>query len=68
MTGSNREPVAARDRPYGTDQARDRDRERDRERDRYGGSRGDRRDEDYGSRKRYHDNDGYDDPRSKRRY
>jgi U1 small nuclear ribonucleoprotein 70kDa len=68
ITGSNREPVAARDRPYATEQVRDRDRERDRERDRYGGSSGGRRDDDYGSRKRYHEGDAYDDPRSKRRY
>ncbi|KAL9105358.1 MAG: hypothetical protein Q9227_009446 [Pyrenula ochraceoflavens] len=56
-TGGNREPLSGRDRGYG-----DRDRDRDRDRG-YGG----RRDDDY-SRKRYHDGDGYDDPRSKRRY
>ena len=38
-----------------------RDRERERDRDRYGGR------EDYG-RKRYHEDDAYDDPRAKRRY
>ncbi|KAK5079017.1 hypothetical protein LTS08_003834 [Lithohypha guttulata] len=40
-------------------------RERYDDRDRYGGGR---RDDDYGSRKRQHDGDQYDDPRSKRRY
>ncbi|MCJ1478864.1 hypothetical protein MMC13_007548 [Lambiella insularis] len=65
ITGSNREPVRPRDGGYG-----DRDRAGgDRpsgDRDRGYSSRG--RDEDYGSRKRYHESDGYDDPRSKRRY
>ncbi|MCJ1402010.1 hypothetical protein MMC11_005229 [Xylographa trunciseda] len=70
ITGSNREPVRPRDGGYA-----DRDRAGG---DRAGGDRsgGDRdrgyssrgRDDDYGSRKRYHDGDGYDDPRSKRRY
>ncbi|MCJ1458305.1 hypothetical protein MMC28_008676 [Mycoblastus sanguinarius] len=55
ITGSNREPVRPRDGGgYG-----------DRDRDRGYSNRG--RDDDQGSRKRYHDNDGYDDPR-KRRY
>ncbi|KAK2767059.1 hypothetical protein FQN54_006377 [Arachnomyces sp. PD_36] len=70
ITGSNREPVRPRDgdrdrdrdRPRG-DRDRDRgDRDRDRDRDRYS-----RRDDSY-SRKRYHEGDGYDDPRTKRRY
>lgn len=65
ITGSNREPVVARDRRYGGDRDRDRDGERERERDRYGSSR---RDDDYGSRKRYRESDGYDDLSSKRRY
>ena len=57
-SGSNREPVRPReDRGYG-------DRDRDRERGGYGGRY---RDEDSG-RKRHHDEDGYDDHRSKRRY
>lgn len=59
ITGSNREPVRAREGGYG---------ERDRgggDRDRYS-SRS--KEEDYGGRKRYHESDGYDDPRSKRRY
>ncbi|PKY03474.1 RNA-binding domain-containing protein [Aspergillus campestris IBT 28561] len=83
-TGSNREPVRPRDsfadrdrrdydrerdldRPRDRDRDRDsyryrdRERERDRDRDRYGGR------EDYG-RKRYHEDDAYDDPRAKRRY
>ncbi|KAF7510297.1 hypothetical protein GJ744_006793 [Endocarpon pusillum] len=64
ITGSNREPVVARDRGYGGDRDRDRDRERG-DRDRYGSGR---RDDDFGSRKRYHDGDGYEDPRIKRRY
>ncbi|KAL8799213.1 MAG: hypothetical protein Q9200_007596, partial [Gallowayella weberi] len=51
ITGSNREPVRARE-PGGYG-----------DRDRAGGRP---REEDYGSRKRYHDGDGYDDPRSKR--
>ncbi|KAJ0418408.1 U1 small nuclear ribonucleoprotein of 70kDa MW N terminal-domain-containing protein [Aspergillus carlsbadensis] len=75
-TGSNREPVRPRD-SYGDRDRRDRDRDgdrrgdrdrdsyryrdRDRERDRYGGR------EDQG-RKRYHEDDSYDDPRAKRRY
>ncbi|KAI4214160.1 MAG: hypothetical protein LQ351_003245 [Letrouitia transgressa] len=53
ISGSNREPVRPRD-PGGYG---DRDRHATRPRE-----------EDYGSRKRYHDGDGYDDPRSKRRY
>ncbi|PWY94158.1 RNA-binding domain-containing protein [Aspergillus sclerotioniger CBS 115572] len=83
-TGSNREPIRPRegfgdrdrrdrDRDRDSDRHRDRDRgdsyryrdrdrERDRDRDRYGG-RGD----EYG-RKRYHEDDSYDDPRAKRRY
>lgn len=72
-TGSNTEPVRPRegysgrdrrdhDRDREGDRHRDRDRYRDRERDRYGG-RGD----DYG-RKRYHEDDSYNDPRAKRRY
>lgn len=75
-TGSNREPVRPRDDRDRRDRDRDRDRyadrdgdrrdrdrdrDRDRERDRYGG-RGDY------PRKRHHDDDAYDDPRSKRRY
>lgn len=78
-TGSNREPIRPRegysdrdrrdhDRDRESDRHRDRDRdyryrdrERERDRDRYGGR------EDYG-RKRYHEDDPYDDPRSKRRY
>ncbi|KAL4782236.1 U1 small nuclear ribonucleoprotein of 70kDa MW N terminal-domain-containing protein [Aspergillus varians] len=74
-TGSNREPIRPRD-SYGDRDRRDRDRDgdrrdrdrdsyrsrdRDRERDRYGGR------EDHG-RKRYHEDDSYDDPRAKRRY
>ncbi|KAL2815165.1 U1 small nuclear ribonucleoprotein of 70kDa MW N terminal-domain-containing protein [Aspergillus granulosus] len=74
-TGSNREPIRPRD-SYGDRDRRDRDRDgdrrdrdrdgyryrdRDRERDRYGGR------EDQG-RKRYHEDDAYDDPRAKRRY
>lgn len=79
-TGSNREPIRPRD-SYGDRDRRDhdrdrdgdrhrdrdrdsyryRDRDRDRDRDRYGGR------EDYG-RKRYHEDDAYDDPRAKRRY
>ncbi|PYI17635.1 RNA-binding domain-containing protein [Aspergillus japonicus CBS 114.51] len=51
-----------RDRDSHRGSYRDRDRDRERERDRYG-SRGD----DYG-RKRYHEDDSYDDPRAKRRY
>ncbi|KAL8683873.1 MAG: hypothetical protein Q9186_000216 [Xanthomendoza sp. 1 TL-2023] len=53
ITGSNREPVRARE-PGGYG-----------DRDRAGGRP---REEEYGSRKRYHESDGYDDPRSKRRY
>lgn len=78
-TGSNREPIRPRegysdrdrrdhDRDREGDRHRDRDRdyryrdrERERDRDRYGGR------EDYG-RKRYHEDDSYDDPRAKRRY
>ncbi|MCJ1256149.1 hypothetical protein MMC24_003969 [Lignoscripta atroalba] len=61
FTGSNREPVRPRDGGgYG-----DRDRGGG-DRDRGYSSRG--RDDDYGSRKRHHESDGYDDPRSKRRY
>lgn len=79
-TGSNREPIRPRDsygdrdrrdhdRDRDSDRHRDRDRDsyryrdrdRDRERDRYGGR------EEHG-RKRYHDDDAYDDPRAKRRY
>ncbi|PYH87992.1 RNA-binding domain-containing protein [Aspergillus ellipticus CBS 707.79] len=59
-----------RDRDRDSYRYRDRDRERerperpgDRDRDRYGGRSGD----DYG-RKRYHEDDAYDDPRAKRRY
>ncbi|KKY23943.1 putative u1 small nuclear ribonucleoprotein [Phaeomoniella chlamydospora] len=53
VTGSNREPLqGGRDRGFGGG-----------DRDRYG----DRRDDDH-SRKRYHDDSGYDDPRQKRRY
>lgn len=80
VTGSNREPVKPRegyserdrrdhDRDRESDRHRDRerltdrdsDRYRDRDRDRYGGR------EDYG-RKRYHEDDGHDDSRSRRRY
>ncbi|MCJ1411288.1 hypothetical protein MMC19_005376 [Ptychographa xylographoides] len=69
ITGSNREPVRPREGGYG-----DRDRaggerplgDRDRDRDRGYSSRG--REDDYGSRKRSYEGDGYDDPRSKRRY
>ncbi|KAL8694454.1 MAG: hypothetical protein Q9218_000866 [Villophora microphyllina] len=54
ITGSNREPVRPRESGgYG-------------DRDRYGGGRP--REDEYASRKRYHEGDGYDDPRSKRRY
>ncbi|KAE8386712.1 hypothetical protein ETB97_003509 [Aspergillus alliaceus] len=80
-TGSNREPIRPRDgfsdrdrrddrdrdggdrhRDRDRDSFRHRDRDRDRDRgDRYGGR------EDYG-RKRYHEDDAYDDPRAKRRY
>ncbi|THC92236.1 hypothetical protein EYZ11_008297 [Aspergillus tanneri] len=79
-TGSNREPIRPRDgfadrdrrdhdrdregdrhRDRDRDSYRHRDRDRERERDRYGGR------EDYG-RKRYHEDDAYDDPRAKRRY
>ncbi|PTU25630.1 hypothetical protein P175DRAFT_0529195 [Aspergillus ochraceoroseus IBT 24754] len=81
-TGSNREPIRPREgygdrdrrdrdrdregeRPRDRDREshryRDRDRERDRDRDRYGGR------EEQG-RKRYHEDDSYDDPRAKRRY
>ncbi|RMJ28600.1 hypothetical protein PHISP_00560 [Aspergillus sp. HF37] len=75
-TGSNREPIKPRegyaerdrrdhDRDRESDRRRDRyrdsDRYRDRERDRYGGR-------DDNGRKRYHEDDAYDDPRSKRRY
>ncbi|KAA6408697.1 MAG: U1 small nuclear ribonucleo [Lasallia pustulata] len=61
FTGSNREPVRPREGgPYG-------DRERGGgDRDRGYASHG--RDDDYNSRKRYHDGDGYDDSRNKRRY
>ncbi|KAH2309211.1 hypothetical protein KXW18_002408 [Aspergillus fumigatus] len=78
VTGSNREPIRPRegyserdrrdhDRDRESDRHRDRDRDRyrdrdrDRERERYGGR------EDYG-RKRYHEDDSYEDPRAKRRY
>ncbi|MCJ1363582.1 hypothetical protein MMC16_002689 [Acarospora aff. strigata] len=58
ITGSNREPVRPREGGgYG---------DRDRDRDRGYSSRG--RDDDYQSRKRHHDGDGYDDPRKARRY
>lgn len=57
ITGSNREPVRPRDGGYG---------DRERERERSYSSRG--IEEDYGNRKRYHEGDGYDDSRSKRRY
>ncbi|KAL8710052.1 MAG: hypothetical protein Q9220_005323 [cf. Caloplaca sp. 1 TL-2023] len=53
FTGSNREPVRARE-PGGYG-----------DRDRSGGRP---REDEYGSRKRYHEGDGYEDPRSKRRY
>ncbi|MCJ1232416.1 hypothetical protein MMC14_000368 [Varicellaria rhodocarpa] len=57
ITGSNREPVRPRDGGYG-------DRERGGgERDRGYGSR-----DEHGGRKRYHEGDGYEDSRSKRRY
>lgn len=49
------------DRYRDRDRDRDRGRDRDRDRDRYAGR------EDYG-RKRYHEDDAYDDPRAKRRY
>ncbi|KAL8870663.1 MAG: hypothetical protein Q9174_003345 [Haloplaca sp. 1 TL-2023] len=53
FTGSNREPVRPREAGgYG-------------DRDRYGSRP---REDDFGSRKRYHEGDGYDDPRTKRRY
>ncbi|KIY04008.1 uncharacterized protein Z520_00700 [Fonsecaea multimorphosa CBS 102226] len=71
-TGSNTDPLGGRDRGYDNrdrdrdrDRDRERDRDRDRDRDRYGSSR---REDDYGSRKRYHESDGYDDPRQRRRY
>ncbi|KAI1917808.1 hypothetical protein LOZ65_005028 [Ophidiomyces ophidiicola] len=80
VTGSNREPVRSRD-TYDRDshRDRDRDRERDRDRDRDRRDRDSHRDrdrdrdrysrrDDEHSRKRYHDGDEYDDPRSKRRY
>lgn len=58
ITGSNREPVRSREGGgYG---------DRDRDRERGYSSRG--REEEHGSRKRYHDGDGYDDPRKQRRY
>ncbi|KAL4953994.1 U1 small nuclear ribonucleoprotein of 70kDa MW N terminal-domain-containing protein [Aspergillus filifer] len=73
-TGSNREPVQPRDR-YGDRDRRDRDRDgdrrdRDRDRDSYRYRDRDRERERYGDsgRKRYHDDDSYDDPRAKRRY
>ncbi|KAI4173886.1 MAG: hypothetical protein LQ343_002654 [Gyalolechia ehrenbergii] len=53
FTGSNREPLRPRD-PGGYG-----------DRDRFGGRP---REDDYGSRKRYHEGEGYDDSRSKRRY
>ncbi|KAJ5690071.1 hypothetical protein N7462_004463 [Penicillium macrosclerotiorum] len=83
-TGSNREPVRPRDGPSDRDRRDDRDRDyrdrdrasdrngdrdryrdrdRERDRDRYGG--GGREDH---SRKRHREDDGYDDPRSRRRY
>ncbi|KAL5343210.1 U1 small nuclear ribonucleoprotein of 70kDa MW N terminal-domain-containing protein [Aspergillus crustosus] len=82
-TGSNREPIRPRD-SYGDRDRRDRDRDgdrrdrdRDRDRDSYrhrdrDGQRDGQRDR-YGgredqSRKRYHEDDSYDDPRAKRRY
>ncbi|KAI9816812.1 MAG: hypothetical protein M1827_001457 [Pycnora praestabilis] len=59
-SGSNMEPV----RPRESGGSRDRDRS-----DRDGGYSSRHRDDDYSSsRKRYHDSDGYDDSRSKRRY
>lgn len=83
-TGSNNEPVRPRetyggdrggdrdrrDRDRDRDRHdrdgdrrdRDRDRDWDRDRNRHGGGRDDQ------SRKRYHEGDGYDDPRAKRRY
>ncbi|KAL4889623.1 U1 small nuclear ribonucleoprotein of 70kDa MW N terminal-domain-containing protein [Aspergillus ambiguus] len=80
-TGSNREPIRPRDgygdrdrrdyhdRDRDGDRHRDRDRDsyryRDRDRDRGHDRHGGR--EDHG-RKRYHDDDSYDDPRAKRRY
>ncbi|GCB19172.1 U1 small nuclear ribonucleoprotein 70 kDa homolog [Aspergillus awamori] len=83
-TGSNREPIRPRDgfgdrdrrdrdRDRDGDRHRDRDRDsyryrdRDRERDRDRGDRYGGRGDDYG-RKRYHEDDSYDDPRAKRRY
>jgi U1 small nuclear ribonucleoprotein 70kDa len=56
MTGSNREPVRPRD---GSGYM---DRDKPRESGGYGGR------DDYGGRKRYHDGDNSDDPRTKRRY
>ena len=53
FSGSNREPVRPRE-PGGYG-----------DRDRYGSRP---RDDDYGSRKRHYEGDGYEDPRSKRRY
>ena len=53
FTGSNNEPIGQR-QPRGYE-----------DRDRHGGRP---KDDDYGSRKRYHDGDAYDDSRSKRRY
>ncbi|KAI4271125.1 MAG: hypothetical protein LQ337_006231 [Flavoplaca oasis] len=52
FTGSNRDPI--RPREFGGYGDRDQG--------------GRRREDDYSSRKRYHESDGYDDPRSKRRY
>ncbi|KAL4761172.1 U1 small nuclear ribonucleoprotein 70 kDa [Aspergillus foveolatus] len=74
-TGSNREPIRPRD-GYGDRDRRDRDRDgdrRDRDRDSYRYRDRDRERERYGSRedqgrKRYHEDDSYDDPRAKRRY
>ncbi|KAJ5719254.1 hypothetical protein N7493_007709, partial [Penicillium malachiteum] len=79
MTGSNREPVRPRDGPSDRDRRDDRDGDRYRDRDRRDDRNGDRyrdRERDrYGSggredmgRKRYREDDGYDDPRSRRRY
>ncbi|MCJ1359511.1 MAG: hypothetical protein MMC33_009513 [Icmadophila ericetorum] len=60
FTGSNSEPVRARDGDAYAGRERGSDRDRG-----YGGRP---REDDYSSRKRHHDGDAYDDPRSKRRY
>ncbi|GAB1196828.1 U1 small nuclear ribonucleo protein of 70kDa MW N terminal-domain-containing protein [Aspergillus pseudonomiae] len=73
---SERDRRDDRDRDGG-DRHRDRDRDsyryRDRDRERERGDRGDRGGDRYGGRedygrKRYHEDDAYDDPRAKRRY